>query len=402
MQTNFQQAHHHTPTGFTLQHHNRASLYAPTTTRSDEEIEDFYHLQVQEVIDETPKKDIIVVQGDWNAKIGEDAQKDWKGTCGPFCNTKTNDRGLRLLEFATLNDLKVTNTFHPHKASRRWTWHSPNGSHHQIDYILVKRRFYTSVNIARTRSFPGADISSDHELVMMSFRVHLKNMKKKQDHTRIKFDLEKLKDPDVGKVFEAKIGGKFAPLLLLDADGTDADTRTFIDTFNTAVTETANEVLGKKRTTKKPWVTPDLLKLCDERRDLKQSKYGSDEGADKYRQADKRVKKSMLKAKEDWITDQCNDIERNLKANNTKKAYQVVKDLTSSKQGRPSTILDKNGKCLTESKDILNRWTEYAADLYSYRATGGTEKLNTPLATDTDCFPILREEVEETVKSLKK
>lgn len=98
------------------------------------------------------------------------------------------------------------------------------------------------------------------------------------------------------QVFEAKIRGKFAPLLLLDADATDADT--FIDTFNTAVTETANEVLDKKRTTKKPWVTPDLLKLCDEKRDLEQSKYESDKGADKYRQVDKQVKMSMLKAKE--------------------------------------------------------------------------------------------------------
>ena len=128
-------------------------VYAPTTTHSIEEIEDFYQ-QIQEAIVETPKKDILIVQGNWNAKIGEDTQKDWKGTCGPYCNTETNERGLRVLEFATINYLSVTNTFHPHKRYRRWTWHSPNGSHHQIDYILVKRHFRTSVNIARTRSFP--------------------------------------------------------------------------------------------------------------------------------------------------------------------------------------------------------------------------------------------------------
>ena len=53
---------------------------------NDEETEDFYS-QLQEVLDGTPKKDIIVVQGDWNAKIGKDEVNDWKGTCGPFCNT---------------------------------------------------------------------------------------------------------------------------------------------------------------------------------------------------------------------------------------------------------------------------------------------------------------------------
>ena len=42
--------------------------------------------------------------------------------------------------------------------------------------------------------------------------------------------------------------------------------------------------------------------------------------------------------------------------NNSKEAYQLVKDLTSEKQGRSSTIQDKSGKCLTEEKEILSRW----------------------------------------------
>ena len=94
-----------------------------------------------------------------------------------------DERGFRLLEFASLNDLKLANTFGSHKASRRWTWHSPNGKHHnQIDYIMVMRRFQTSINIAKTRSFPGADIGSDHDFVMMTFKLHLKKVSK-QGHT---------------------------------------------------------------------------------------------------------------------------------------------------------------------------------------------------------------------------
>ena len=66
----------------------------------------------------------------------------------------------------------------------------------------------------RDRSFPGADIGSDHELVLMSFRLRLKKIKK-LGPTRIKFDLEKLRDPNVAEVFQAMVGGKFAPLTLL-------------------------------------------------------------------------------------------------------------------------------------------------------------------------------------------
>ena len=126
--------------------------YAPTTDYNDDDIENFYD-QLQEVIDQAPKKDILVVLGDWNANTGEDASKNWKGTCGQYCNPEIKERRLRLLEFASYNNLKVANTFGPHKLSRRWTWHSPGGDYHnQIDYIMVKRRFQSSVNIAKTRS----------------------------------------------------------------------------------------------------------------------------------------------------------------------------------------------------------------------------------------------------------
>ena len=93
--------------------------------------------------------------------------------------------------------LVLVNTLGHHKASRRWTSHSPNGQHHnQIDYILVRKRFRSGVNIARTRSFPGADTGRDYDLLMMTVRLRLKRTSKPK-HARLKFDLEKLKDPNV-------------------------------------------------------------------------------------------------------------------------------------------------------------------------------------------------------------
>ena len=223
-------------------------VYAPPSGHDDSEVNHFYQ-QLQETTDKTPKKDILVVQGDWNAKVGKDAQADWGEVCGPYCNFETNERGLRLLEFATFNNLVLTNTLGPHKPSRRWTWHSPDGKHHnQTDYILVKKRFRSGVNIHRTRSFPGADIGSDHDLVMMTFQVRLKKMRK-PNQLRLRFDLEKQRDSDVACTFQATIGGKFAPLIGLSNEDMDMDT--MITTYNTAVTDAASEILGKERRRKK-------------------------------------------------------------------------------------------------------------------------------------------------------
>ena len=208
----------------------------------DNKKEKFYD-QLQNVIDQTLKKNILVVQGDWNAKVGKDACGNRQGICGPFSNDDTNERGIRLQVFATFNDLVLANTFGHHKASRRWTWHSPNGQHYsQIDYILVRKRFRSGVNIARTRSFPEVDIGSDHDMLMTTFHLSLKRVSKPK-HTRLKFDLEKLKDPNVLETFKATISGKFASLTIMDNEDTDMDS--VVTTFNTAVTETASEILGK-------------------------------------------------------------------------------------------------------------------------------------------------------------
>ena len=126
-------------------------------------IEAFY-AELQAVMNEVPKKDIMFLLGDWNAKIGNDAYSNWKGICGQYSNTETNERGYRLLEFAADNNLFVANTIGPHKPSRIITWHSPNGLiHNQLDYILVQKRFRSSVNINKTQCFPGADVGSDHD-----------------------------------------------------------------------------------------------------------------------------------------------------------------------------------------------------------------------------------------------
>ena len=56
----------------------------------------------------------------------------------------------------------------------------------------------------------------------------------------------------------------------------------------------------------------------------------------------------MGKAKENWIGEQCSEIEENLRKNSSKRTYQLVKDLTNVKQGKATTVQDRSGKCLTE------------------------------------------------------
>ena len=113
------------------------------------------------------------------------------------------------------------------------------------------------------------------------------------------------------------IGGKFAPLIIMDDKDTEVNLLT--NTFNKIVTDTASEILGKHSRTKKPWVTADILDLCDNRRELKRRKCDP-EGAAKYREVNKKITQDMRRAKNIWIAEQSCEIEDSLNKKNGKKA----------------------------------------------------------------------------------
>jgi hypothetical protein len=125
----------------------------------------------------------------------------------------------------------------------------------------------------------------------------LQSTSRKKGYTRIRFDLEKLKDPRIAEAFQAETGGKFAVLNVI----MDMDINKQIDTFNSVVTETAHKILGKYRPTKKPWITSDIEDLCDERRKLKKTKTKNNQEAIKYRPINQTNRENMRMANKNCL-----------------------------------------------------------------------------------------------------
>ena len=67
-----------------------------------------------------------------------------------------------------------------------------------------------------------------------------------------------------------------------------------------------------------------------------------------YKEVNNSIIMCMKKAKGNWIVEHCSEIEENLRKNNNKKAYQLVKDFTTVKQGKATTVQGRSGKYLTE------------------------------------------------------
>ena len=154
----------------TIQYHGNSSL-CPNQYAEVAEVERFYE-DLQDLLEWTPKKDVLFVTGDWNAKV---RSQETPGVTGKFGLGVWNEAGQRLVEFCQENALVIANT--PSHKRSLYTWTSPDGQHRkQIDYILYSQRWRSSIQSAKTR--PGADCDSDHELLIAKFRLKMKKVGK--------------------------------------------------------------------------------------------------------------------------------------------------------------------------------------------------------------------------------
>ena len=148
-------------------------VYALTSNAEEAEVERFYE-DLQDLLEITPKKDVLFIIGDWNAKVGS---QEIPGVIGKFGLRVQNEAGQRLIEFCQENALVIANTLFQQHKRRLYTWTSPDGQHRdEIDYILCSQRWRRSIQSAKTRL--GAVCGSDHELLIAKFRLKLKKLGK--------------------------------------------------------------------------------------------------------------------------------------------------------------------------------------------------------------------------------
>ena len=117
-------------------------VYASTSNTEEAEVERFYE-DLQVLLELTPKKDVLFIIGDWNAKLGSQGTP---GVTGKFGFGIRNEAGQRLIEFCQENALVITNTLFQQHKRILYTWTSPDGQHRtQTDYILCSQRWRSSI-----------------------------------------------------------------------------------------------------------------------------------------------------------------------------------------------------------------------------------------------------------------
>ena len=100
-------------------------VYALTRNAEEAEVEQFYE-DLQDLLELIPKKDVLFIIGDWNAKVGS---QETPGVTGKFGPRMRNEAGQRLIEFCQENALVIANILLQQHKRRLYTWTSPDGQH---------------------------------------------------------------------------------------------------------------------------------------------------------------------------------------------------------------------------------------------------------------------------------
>jgi len=230
---------------------------------------------------------------------------------------------------------------------------------------MVSKRFRNSIR--KVKTFPGADVHSDHNPVVARIRIRPKALKKMKGVEH--FDLNKLKEEDIRCRFNIELVNRYNTLNTEETeqcpDNKSASPEDKIDSewniLKLGIQESVKAVISKNKKIKKTnWMTHDILNLMEERKKWKFK------NQIKYAALHKQITAKCRKAKDRWLKGQCHEIEQLEKDFKIKEMHVKIKELSGNynKVVVNSCIKDKDGNILFDEPSITNRWGEYVKDLY--------------------------------------
>ena len=202
-----------------------------------------------------------------------------------------NEAG-QIIEFCQENALVIANTLFQQHKRRLYTWTSPGGRHqNQIDYILCSQRSRSSIQSTKTR--PGADCGSDHELLITKFKIKLKTVGKTTRPFR--YDLNQ-----IPYVYTVEVRNRFKCLDLIDRVPDE-----LCNEVGDIVQETGIKTIPMEKKCKiEKWLSGEALQIAVKRREAK-----SKGEKERYTHLNAEFQRIARRDKKALLSDQCKEID---------------------------------------------------------------------------------------------
>ena len=273
--------------------------YAPTT-RATPGVKQKFYAELQDTIDKVPTNDILILLGDFNARVGVLDHNDlWSGVLGRYGLSEQNIAGEELLGFCASNVFSIMNTWFQKKEIHQGTWSHPSSKNvHMIDFVMM--RADQRVLCRDVRVMRGADCWSDHMLVRA--KLNVKRYRKSKDKIAKPFAVHKLSVEAIRNAFCESLAEKLKSKPHVD-DGTTEENW---EALKACVVAAAEESLGRVGKKQPEWFEANLVSLrplIDAKDKARAKVLMSNTPANRrgFRQSQRAVKKVVCAAKESWI-----------------------------------------------------------------------------------------------------
>ena len=379
------------------------SVYAPTNDASEEEKITFYE-SLQTTLNKINNREIVVLAGDLNAKIGSD-NTNKEQVMGKHALGSMNNNGEHLTDFCLENDLVIGGSLFSHKDVHKYTWVSPDGrTKNQIDHITISRKWRSS--LLDVRSKRGADINSDHILLKAVLKLKLKRIEVRKNGRR-KFNLQKLIEQR--EEFNIELKNRFE-ILQNDRQAQTDNIELEWDLIKSNFTETAKKILGFKKKENKEWITENTIKRLEERKEIRKNMLNEKKESKQqelkvqYQKKDREVKKAARADKRQYLEDMATKAEVANRENNMKELYDITRKLSGKRTtNNINGIRDGNGKITNNEEKQLKIWAAYIKEAFKEIIPVEEAEIDQKEVSDMNINynDITKTEIKAALKSLK-
>ena len=382
---------------------NVIQCYAPTND-SDEENKDQFYNRLQTIIDKCPVKDVNILMGDFNAKIGKD-NTGYEEVMGKHGLGEINENGERFADTCALNKIVIGGSIFPHKRIHKATWVSPDHvTENQIDHICIGKTFRRSLQDVRVKR--GADAASDHHLLVAILKLKLKKNRMETAVKRKKYNVSFLKDAQTREEYRLKLTNRFQVLQELLEEETDLNKQW--QNIKETWTSTCQEVVGPRTPQQKEWISVETLRKVQMRKEKKtavnnsRTRTAKAKAQEEYAEVNREVKKSIKVDKRNYIDSLAEEAEQAAGRGNMKELYDTTRKLSGKYCHPERPVKDKEGNAIIGNEQQLDRWAEHFEELLNRPAPPNPPVIH-PAEDDLpiNCDRPAREEIKKAIQQLK-
>ncbi|KAI5710950.1 hypothetical protein M8J75_012794 [Diaphorina citri] len=362
-------------------------IHAPTSSHEDVEMEEFYE-KIQETIETMKsnyKKGKVWIIGDYNSSIGKRRKEESK-ILGQFGVGKRNKRGEMLVNFASEQNMEIVNTFFEGTIEDKWTWKSPKGTLHEIDYFLCDE----IDNVAKVEFMKGLTFHSDHRMI----QAHV-NTKRQRKHIKGKSSVLKIKSTQsFNKHLNTKINKEFQHEEKLEVQQLYDKIE---ECIKWAVQQENKEQKPMERIKSKK-LTQKTKDLIEKREELNRKRNKTTTERIEHAEIRKLVRREIRKDVREYEENIIKEI-----METTGSTKSIKKELSQNSKYWIPRIEGKDKRIIHDREEIVEEATKFYEELYSDPEKTEIEvTVNFEEGISKEDIYVLEEEIEEVIKDLKK